>query len=1323
MNKLALGLAFFFVAASMAGAATWFVDAGNTSGAADGASWETAMTSIQAAMDAAASGDRVIVARGEYRENIRFDGKNLVVQSASPSESAVVANTIIDGGAEGPVVTFRGTETRQCVLIGFTLTNGRAPNGGGILGNRTNATIARNVITGNTATGAVGAAAGSGGGVYNCLGMIQNNLIANNTAEGNGGGVALCPGTIEGNIIRANTAMYGGGVYNSDGLIQKNQISGNVVTELGGGLYGCRGVIQNNVIYENEAKFGAGLSTCDANIRNNTISNNKATNGGGGLAYCSQRTTIVNCIVWGNAPELSAQLLQSADTMYSCVQWLKTLDNGNINERPRFVDWRNGNFHLRDSSPCIDAGKGIVGLTEDIDGDERGYAGSETPVGDASHFDIGADEFTGVKALMFTRMVPGWQYQPGEFVDVTVELNDFERSGESSNLVLTETLPEGWSFAGLVSEVRPDVAEVAGGQVRFAWSNASNMPALPYAFTYRLNTAATAGGPQNLSGQAQYEVGGETIATKVVVNRLLGPGGGALDEAYVDQIELQGETLGWSFEVGLTEEVSSVPVLELTGFDEGSVPKARPGAKKLVLSGKSLPAIFDWRDKNGLTPIKYQGACGSCWAFATNGVVESLVKIRDGQDIDLSEQYLVSANNSPHSNGGYWGCEGGSIAFDYYIDRQSQCGTVGPVLEATFPYTGVDTAPNCPYATTSLRLDTWNFVEGRDPSIAAMKQAVMEYGPIFTSVYADAAFQSYKGGVYNNDPATDLTNHAVIIVGWDDHEGASGAWIMRNSWSTQWGDAGYMLISYDVANIGRWSAFGDYAAAEETGSLFVTIEPQTARSQGAQWRVDGGVWQNSGDTVVGLSAGPHTVSFKEVNGYQTPANQSVTISDGQTQSASATYAAAVGETGSLAITIEPEGARTAGAKWGVDGGAATHNSGETVADLNTGLHTVSFSTVSGWSKPIDVSLSVTLNSTTEYTGTYEQNGAVRVTIEPQAARDAGAQWQLDGGSARASGQTVSGVTTGAHAVSFQAINGWAAPTSQSVDVSAGSMATATGAYVQQTDGTLQVNIDPAGARSAGAQWRVDGGAWQDSGVSASLAAGTHAVSFKTVSGWSAPSNRNVWIDSSVASISTANYTQAATGATVTVTISPAAAVTAGAQWRIDGGAWQASGASITGVSTGSHTVSFSTVNGWQTPGNWSFTITGTETRTYNATYTALAEGEGEGDGEGTQEGQPDGEGEGQADLDSDNDGLTDAEETAIYGTNPNDDDSDDDGWLDGQEVDCASDPLNPDSTCDESACGCAKRAMNGDFRDYLGDLFLLGLGLGALIAASALRRR
>ena len=155
-------------------------------------------------------------------------------------------------------------------------------------------------------------------------------------------------------------------------------------------------------------------------------------------------------------------------------------------------------------------------------------------------------------------------------------------------------------------------------------------------------------------------------------------------------------------------------------------------------------------------------------------------------------------------------------------------------------------------------------------------------------------------------------------------------------------------------------------------------------------------------------------------------------------------------------------------------------------------------------------------------------------------------------------------------------------------------------------GSLTVTISPAGAASAGAQWQVDGGALQNSGATVSgLSTGAHTVVFSTVSGYTTPGSENVTITSGATTTTNGTYTVvAAQTGSLTVTISPAGAVSAGAQWRVDGGALQSSGATVSGLSTGAHTVAFSTVSGYTTPAGQNVTITSGATATANGTYTS-----------------------------------------------------------------------------------------------------------------------
>ena len=87
---------------------------------------------IQGAIDAAQEGCEIIVSPGTYYENINFNGKNIILRSTDPTSPTLVASTIIDGRSSDTVVTFSGAESPECVLSGFTITNGAASFGGGI---------------------------------------------------------------------------------------------------------------------------------------------------------------------------------------------------------------------------------------------------------------------------------------------------------------------------------------------------------------------------------------------------------------------------------------------------------------------------------------------------------------------------------------------------------------------------------------------------------------------------------------------------------------------------------------------------------------------------------------------------------------------------------------------------------------------------------------------------------------------------------------------------------------------------------------------------------------------------------------------------------------------------------------------------------------------------------------------------------------------------------------------------------------------------------------------------------------------------------------
>jgi hypothetical protein len=211
-------------------------------------------------------------------------------------------------------------------------------------------------------------------------------------------------------------------------------------------------------------------------------------------------------------------------------------------------------------------------------------------------------------------------------------------------------------------------------------------------------------------------------------------------------------------------------------------PPPAPALAKCFAAAKS----FDWRHADAITPVKDQGNCGSCWAFATNGAFESSWRIINGETIDTSEQDTLDCS-------GKGSCSGGYRAFDYLIDK-------GSATEASYPYQVIRGSCNAsvdrPY-----KAEIWGYVVGGGSSLTAvpkMKEALCRFGPLAVSMRATNAFRAYTGGVFDAFVHGD-TNHAVTLVGWDD---TKQAWLIKNSWGTGWGEGGYMWIAYGCSSIG-----------------------------------------------------------------------------------------------------------------------------------------------------------------------------------------------------------------------------------------------------------------------------------------------------------------------------------------------------------------------------------------------------------------------------------------------------------------------------------------------------------------------------------------
>jgi predicted outer membrane repeat protein len=332
------------------------------------------LPTIQAAIDAATAGDRILVDPGTYMEHIDFKGKAVVLKSVAGAKS-----TVIDGTKTGRVVTFQSGEKKASVLEGFTITNGevQTSNGGGIdCTLESSPTITDCIISYNKADAL-------GGGIA-CRGFSNPLIrrcrfignICRDYYQGSNGGGLCCflssPEVIDCEFI-ANETQYGGGIDIQGGrpLIINCTFIGNVADK-GGGAIDCSvgdAIITNCTMVKNSAYFGGGLSITGA--------------------YLPSYPVLTNCIMWQNTPNEIQALIGHATVTYSDVQggWTGA---GNIDAHPQFVNielpTEDSDLHLTYYSPCRDAG---LNSTPEISGGD--FEGDPRIAGQG--VDMGADEF------------------------------------------------------------------------------------------------------------------------------------------------------------------------------------------------------------------------------------------------------------------------------------------------------------------------------------------------------------------------------------------------------------------------------------------------------------------------------------------------------------------------------------------------------------------------------------------------------------------------------------------------------------------------------------------------------------------------------------------------------------------------------------------------------------------------------------------------------------------------------------------------------------------------------------------------------------------
>ncbi|MFO0793916.1 MAG: right-handed parallel beta-helix repeat-containing protein [Candidatus Brocadiaceae bacterium] len=361
-------------------------------------------STIQAAVDAAALGDLILVADGTYKENVDLMGKWITLRSVNGAEK-----TIIDGQKKGTVLRIVNSSLTRPLIEGFTIQNGLSPDGAGIYaqGTGVNPNIRKCRITGNATTPD---SEGLGGGIY----MLGTNA------------------RIEECEIFGNVARIGGGVYMYSvhiNVLYRNYIHDNIATIGAGGVsvngdYGPS--IELCTIVRNKGALGGGIGVDgapDTDIYGTVIAHNRASLGGGVYANWGASFTLASCtiarntvtargggvyavdngthihvrgsILWANRKAQTGKndpvVFEDGATVSvddTDIQGGWPTGTGNISKNPGFVDMADDNYHLNVHSKVID--RLDDGPYKDIDGQCRPQDGDHNGV---ARYDMGADEY------------------------------------------------------------------------------------------------------------------------------------------------------------------------------------------------------------------------------------------------------------------------------------------------------------------------------------------------------------------------------------------------------------------------------------------------------------------------------------------------------------------------------------------------------------------------------------------------------------------------------------------------------------------------------------------------------------------------------------------------------------------------------------------------------------------------------------------------------------------------------------------------------------------------------------------------------------------
>ena len=256
------------------------------------------------------------------------------------------------------------------------------------------------------------------------------------------------------------------------------------------------------------------------------------------------------------------------------------------------------------------------------------------------------------------------------------------------------------------------------------------------------------------------------------------------NKAYIEKVN--SENRSYKLKLNHLADRSDEELRTLTGLKRSAHKDYAKHTHKM--SNMKKPESIDWRELGAVTDVKDQCMCGSCWTFGTTGVLEGQYFRKYGKLVKFSEQNLVDCS----WNFGNDGCNGGEDfrAYGWMMHNG------GLMLDEDYGhYLGIDGW--CHFNKTAAAVKITNYVLTTPGSVEELEDAVATVGPISVGVAVNKNFLFYASGVFDDaecSSAVEDQAHAVLAVGYGTEDGKD-YWLIKNSWSTHWGDEGYIKIA------------------------------------------------------------------------------------------------------------------------------------------------------------------------------------------------------------------------------------------------------------------------------------------------------------------------------------------------------------------------------------------------------------------------------------------------------------------------------------------------------------------------------------------------